>query len=300
MAWPLPTVNIRENETIHSPCSWDNDPAFKGVNYLVYYRLVDKYPLAWIPTVEHANTAGVQHFLGETGTSSYVHMSNGRITFNIMTDFISRCFMADQLYKFPFDTQTCFVVLTNWDQNHMVRINIGPVLLYRQFIQEADVWQLVSENTSSKIMEDGYDGIEFTFVMSRKPVSYVISIVVPTAALVGLQITAFAMPPYQPDRPAFSMTLLLAFFFLSNAISSLIPQTSIVILIVIYTTSQMLMSAFLTGYFLIINRFAECKTILTIGRRSIRLVSLVDVAILVSTIVFVVVSHLVIFHLMLS
>ena len=79
--------------------------------------------------------------------------------------------------------------------------------------------------------------IDFVFKLRRKPHYYVWNLFVPAVILTILQICSFQIPPYKTDRPAFSVTVMLALFLLNSLFFHFLPTSPLPTLASYYATA---------------------------------------------------------------
>ena len=169
--------------------------------------------------------------------------------------------------KFPFDTQSCQIILESWDSTALVRLSLdGPGIFISNesdFISKSSIWTLVGFNATMamKVYPDTpteYDQAVFTFTLERKYQIHLLNIFMPCLALQVLISLSVFMPPQLPDRSQFCVTVVLAYTVLQGVVSSQIPNSSETVFVVIFLAFQLLASLLIT-----------CFTLLTseLGRR---------------------------------
>lgn len=62
-------------------------------------------------------------------------------------------------------------------------------------------------------------------ILRRRPILYVINLILPSAFLVSLDVLSFCLPPQAVDRSAFKMTLILGYTVFLLFMNDLLPVT---------------------------------------------------------------------------
>ncbi|XP_048745957.2 neuronal acetylcholine receptor subunit alpha-5-like [Ostrea edulis] len=138
--------------------------------------------------------------------------------------FESRCAM--DISRFPFDTQTCDIKFITWshfvEQIEITKSSNG--IQYYEY-EENGVWDIV--DTSSEIKkEQGESEVKFTLTLQRKPLYYVMNIILPVIFLGYLNILVFVIPVDAGEKMSFSVTVFLSFAVFLTIISTLLPTSS--------------------------------------------------------------------------
>ena len=123
------------------------------------------------------------------------------------------------------------------------------------FIGDSSIWMFESKNLSY-YTSGNYKYVQFEFELKRRPEYHLILLLLPTGVLTMVQLAAFFMPPNMPERPAYSITVVLAMQVLVSSYSSQIPLTAEVVYLIYYIDSNMIFGALVTLYMLIMCRVA--------------------------------------------
>lgn len=164
--------------------------------------------------------------------------------------FETRCAM--DITKFPFDTQSCDIKFITWSYN-VDQIEISESTSGIKFFEyeENGIWKIV--DTSWKIEKNkAVSEIIFTIKLQRKPLYFVMNIILPIAFLGFLNILVFVIPVDAGEKMSFSVTVFLSFAVFLTIISAMLPtsSTSIPILAIylviqlVYGVLALLISAF--------------------------------------------------------
>ncbi|CAJ0965340.1 unnamed protein product [Ranitomeya imitator] len=157
----------------------------------------------------------------------------GRVRYDKMLRVVSSCNLG--IFNFPFDVQNCS--LTFGSYMHTVRdVRLGLALPVEQILQNSlqyletsGEWELLRIEGGPDILKfgiDEWDIITFWVVIRRRPVLYVVNLIIPSAFLMLIDILSFFLPPHSTDRASFKMTLLLGYTVFLLIMNDLLPSTA--------------------------------------------------------------------------
>ena len=163
----------------------------------------------------------------ELGQSfNYVRVYNdGTVIWQPSQVFESRC--SIDITYFPFDRQSCSLKFEVWSFDASeVKIQILEGVEFGDTFQEHSLWKVLSK-TFEIDNENFYESrITFTFVLQRKPMYYVTSILLPVVLLGALIIVVFLIPAESGEKIGYSITVLLAMSVFLSIISTILPRNS--------------------------------------------------------------------------
>ncbi|WAR30960.1 ACH10-like protein, partial [Mya arenaria] len=91
--------------------------------------------------------------------------------------------------------------------------------------QENSAWSVV--NTSWTVDVETYEAtISFTLTIERKPLYFILSVILPITMLAILNICVFLLPCESGEKASYAMTVFLAFAVFLTIVSSTLPQNS--------------------------------------------------------------------------
>ncbi|XP_069829574.1 5-hydroxytryptamine receptor 3A-like isoform X2 [Dendropsophus ebraccatus] len=157
----------------------------------------------------------------------------GRVRYDRMLRVVSSCNLG--IFNFPFDVQNCS--LTFGSYMHTVRdVRLGLALPVEQILQNSlqyletsGEWELLRIEGGPDILKfgiDEWDIITFWVVVRRRPILYVVNLLIPSAFLMLIDILSFFLPPHSTDRASFKMTLLLGYTVFLLIMNDLLPSTA--------------------------------------------------------------------------
>ena len=229
------------------------------------YFTVDSSSL-WIPRVIHSNAAGYSHrpFNDYSKDIMVLNIPGApMVLWYAVGKYESLC-EHFTFQKFPFDTLICSMVIESEDIVDFADYFINGFVIDNMdtFIGDTEIWKLIDMNHSTGTKQQETESkldfrrLTFTLTFERKYEYYIGLIFLPTTLLHILQLAALIMPPEQPDRPAFSMSVVLTIFVVLSMIYEKIPETSENIYLVYFIEVKLLMSVVLTIYMLVICKLA--------------------------------------------
>ncbi|XP_071403579.1 5-hydroxytryptamine receptor 3A-like [Centroberyx affinis] len=139
------------------------------------------------------------------------------------------------LYKFPFDTQICYItfqsVLNNEDEVELwTYFDYGEMNDYtRDAFTSLGEWDFLGLNkTVEKYSIDTlvWDQLKYMITLERKPLLYLINLVIPITFLVILDLASFFISEARGEKLGFKVTILLAISVLLLILQDILPSTA--------------------------------------------------------------------------
>ena len=125
---------------------------------------------------------------------------------------------------FPFDTQRCSLEFVAWSykiQNVKFETYSGIVLAT---FSKSSTWELADSFTN--VNNTRVPMITFTLILNRKPLFYVLNIIVPVIFLSVMNLFTFTLPVKSGERASYAVTLFLAVSVFLTIIASEFPKNS--------------------------------------------------------------------------
>ncbi|KAM9385798.1 5-hydroxytryptamine receptor 3A [Pholidichthys leucotaenia] len=164
----------------------------------------------------------------------YVYVNHtGLIRWDRMLRLVSACNL--EIFSFPFDVQNC--TFTFGSYMHTIRdVRVSPALTFeemsinsKRYLEASGEWELVDILGETSILQfgiDEWDIITFWVVIKRRPVLYVVNLLIPSSFLMLIDILSFYLPPHSVDRASFKMTLILGYTVFLLIMNDLLPSTA--------------------------------------------------------------------------
>uniref|UniRef100_A0AAY4DUH7 5-hydroxytryptamine receptor 3A-like n=1 Tax=Denticeps clupeoides TaxID=299321 RepID=A0AAY4DUH7_9TELE len=148
----------------------------------------------------------------------YVYINHtGHIRYDRMLRLVSSCNL--QIFSFPFDIQNCTFTFGSYMHTRNSK----------RYLETSGEWELVVILGESSILQfgiDEWDIITFWVVIKRRPILYVVNLLIPSSFLMLIDILSFYLPPHSVDRASFKMTLILGYTVFLLIMNDLLPSTA--------------------------------------------------------------------------
>ncbi|XP_072343847.1 5-hydroxytryptamine receptor 3B-like [Scyliorhinus torazame] len=201
-----------------------NPTSFDGINEI-------SLPIEtiWIPDVL------IQEFIdvGRSPYLPYVYVnSSGTVKNYKPIQVVSACSL--EIYAFPFDKQNCTFTFCSW----LHTVNDINLKLWRSFEEIENntraflgdgEWELLSVPSKyEKMFDEGreYAQIQFNVVIRRRPLLYVVRLLLPSIFLMLVDVTSYFLPPNSSGRITFKCSILLGYTVFRMNLSDDIPATA--------------------------------------------------------------------------
>ncbi|XP_011613227.1 5-hydroxytryptamine receptor 3C-like isoform X3 [Takifugu rubripes] len=185
--------------------------------------------IIWVPDIQ------IREFMEEDKSpkTPYVYLySTGRVFDDKPMRVVSTCKLG--IYAFPFDIQNCTLTFGSYlystDQLMLSASTTAAQILAESLhvSQTKTEWELVYIQvtpTNKEIGDMVYSYITYSLILKRRPVLYVVNLILPSIFLVLLDVFSFGLPPQTFDRSAFKMTLILGYTVFLLLMNDLLPVT---------------------------------------------------------------------------
>ncbi|MGH0151649.1 UNVERIFIED_CONTAM: hypothetical protein FKN15_028865, partial [Acipenser sinensis] len=160
-------------------------------------------------------------------------ISSGRITHDKPLRIVSSCNL--NIFYFPFDIQTCTLSLGPF-LHTASDIVLGLHQTSEEITAESKVniqnkgeWELLNIDAKTTIWQmqgEDWSKVIFKLRMKRRPLLYLVNLVIPSAFLMVIDLISFYLPVHQIDRGAFKMTLLLGYTVFLLIMNDLLPNNA--------------------------------------------------------------------------
>ncbi|XP_078389144.1 LOW QUALITY PROTEIN: 5-hydroxytryptamine receptor 3B [Cetorhinus maximus] len=201
-----------------------NPTSFDGINEISL-----PVETIWIPDVL------IQEFIdvGRSPYMPYVYVnSSGAIKNYKPIQVVSACRL--EIYAFPFDKQNCTFTFCSW----LHTVSDIDLKLWRSFEEVENntraflgngEWELLSVPSKYETMYDEgreYAQIQFNVVIRRRPLLYVVRLLLPSIFLMLVDVTSYFLPPNSSGRITFKSSILLGYTVFRMNLSDDIPTTA--------------------------------------------------------------------------
>lgn len=193
----------------------------------------------WLPDIALYNNADGD-FIVTTMTKAVLH-SDGRVVWTPPVIFSSSCEIDVEF--FPFDEQACFLKLGSWThdgyQVDLVHMNSEPNNVSAPVVVGMDLseyylnveWDILRVPAERRVKKypccpEPYPDILFHIVIRRKPLFYIVNLIIPCVGIFYLSILAFYLPSQSGEKTALITAILISQTLYFTLILEIIPATS--------------------------------------------------------------------------
>ncbi|XP_074523984.1 5-hydroxytryptamine receptor 3C-like [Halichoeres trimaculatus] len=185
--------------------------------------------MLWVPDVL------IGEFMDEDTSpkTPYVYLYNtGHVYDDKPLRVVSACLL--EIYTFPFDIQNCTLTFGAYvhfaaDVRMIQGASAAQILAEsRAVIQSNGEWDLIGIHVvpyDLDLEEGSYSQIAYYLTMRRRPMLYVVNLLIPSCFLITVDLFSFMLPPQSVDRSSFKMTLILGYTVFLLIMNDLLPAT---------------------------------------------------------------------------
>uniref|UniRef100_A0A672SC46 5-hydroxytryptamine receptor 3B n=1 Tax=Sinocyclocheilus grahami TaxID=75366 RepID=A0A672SC46_SINGR len=184
----------------------------------------------WVPDVIISEFVDV----GKSPVIPYVYVNcSGTVKNYKPIQVVSACHL--EIYAFPFDKQNCTLTFRSW----LHSVNEVDLALWRpaeeiandtrEFMNDGE-WELLSVPShywTLNLENRDYAQIQFNVLIRRRPLLYVVSLLIPSIFFMVVDVTSFYLPPNSGTRITFKTSILLGFTVIRVNLMDEIPATAI-------------------------------------------------------------------------
>ncbi|CAL8301048.1 unnamed protein product [Lota lota] len=154
--------------------------------------------------------------------------SNGSVELNKGMVVVSTCIM--QIYSFPFDTQRCnltFRSITHTDKELRLIPDDSKEATKstRLVLRTQDEWTFCNVKVTNS-SEDSIDNIIYTITMRRRPVLYVVNLLLPIWFFMCLDVASLFISETGGEKLSFKVTVMLSVTVMQLILNDILPSTS--------------------------------------------------------------------------
>ncbi|KAK6187549.1 hypothetical protein SNE40_005547 [Patella caerulea] len=179
----------------------------------------------WVPDLYIEKSISIQSGILKPGDYILSVDNNGTVVWYIGRTTEIHCKM--NLGKFPFDTQTCSIILLQWaskaSEVRLLKSDISSPILY----EASGTWSLENSSiTEEFVYGNTQNQITLRISLSRYPLFYVLTIILPICLLAILNPVVFLVPVESGEKISLPVSILLAYTVTLSALSELLPEVS--------------------------------------------------------------------------
>ncbi|XP_072245453.1 5-hydroxytryptamine receptor 3A-like [Leuresthes tenuis] len=183
----------------------------------------------WVPDIH------IAEFMDEIKSpeTPFVYLDNsGHVFDDKPIKVVSSCRL--EIYTFPFDVQTCSLTFGSYlhfvTDIRMIQGTTAKEILdeSQEVLQTNGEWELTNITVALSTLsldEGSYSEITYNIILRRRPMLYVVNLLIPSCFLIAVDLFSFMLPPSAVDRSSFKMTLILGYTVFLLIMNDLLPVT---------------------------------------------------------------------------
>ena len=129
------------------------------------------------------------------------------------------------ILEYPFDTHTCNVDIGIWRYTTDM-VDLVPKQIHSDTFEENPLWELKETSYSYERSFGRFAKCHFELTFSRKPLYFVMNILVPTIMVTFIALGVFWLPSDCGEKASLGITVLLAFSVFQIIITEKTPMNS--------------------------------------------------------------------------
>lgn len=223
-------LNEREQYMITKvwmPQKWqDSRLTWDPQNFSNIQRLQLPSTKIWLPDIVLYNNNDGKYETSLFSNAIVTH--SGQVSWKPTAIFRSTCNI--KVAKFPFDRQNCRMVFRSWTYSSK---DLNLTLLKDEANMDAFTpsgeWQIerMPARKTEFVGSDSFQEIIYSVVMERKPLFYIINLIIPCILITVLAILVFCTPSDCGEKMTLCISVLLALTVFLLLLSKMVPPTSL-------------------------------------------------------------------------
>ena len=151
--------------------------------------------------------------------------SDGFVVWEFGGIFVTRCDI--QMELFPYDTQTCELLLSLWIYtDSFVNISALDPIMDRKAFENSLWWLKDSTFTNQGRIFELYANARFSYTFKRKPLYYIVNLMLPIIFLLMIALGVFWLPAESGEKASLGITVVLASSVFQLILTGHIPVNS--------------------------------------------------------------------------
>ncbi|KAK3082871.1 hypothetical protein FSP39_007583 [Pinctada imbricata] len=214
---------VKWDET--SRLKWNTNPTYNSDIDFIFCTETE----IWVPPVIIENSVDNIGIMSDTSIRIRV-AKDGEVTWSPTSIFTTNC-VTDVTY-YPFDTQTCAIVLTSWgytkQELQFRKDNVVPLGMNNY--KENGEWEYVGYSVANSIVNReavNFFQLTYSLTFKRRPMYHVFNSIIPMVIISILACFVFKLPADAGEKMGYALTILLTSAVYLTLVADNIPTTSI-------------------------------------------------------------------------
>ncbi|KAI8478791.1 Neuronal acetylcholine receptor subunit beta-4 [Branchiostoma belcheri] len=179
----------------------------------------------WNPDIVLFNNKDGQY--GVALATKVLISSNGQVSWLPPAIFQSAC--SIDVVQFPFDRQNCSMKFGSWTyDSREVDLRLVVDTATMDDFKPSGEWDIV-ESPARRVVTENQVHVFFDFIIQRKPLFYIINLIIPCILTSSLSILVFYLPSDCGEKIGLNMAVLLAMTVFLLLIADIIPSSSLAV-----------------------------------------------------------------------
>jgi len=222
-----------------------NESEHGGVEYILAVK-----EKIWTPDLLIQNEIGNKREIGETTLNDPIVLSTGEVTWWPGKEIKTTCKVDST--KYPFDAQYCEIEISKWYSNdNTLNVTFMTKKIDLAHYEQNEEWEVLGTDVKKVVhfeASQNFSRIKYGLMLRRRPLFYVLNVMVPLVILSALNQICFLLPIESGEKIGMCMSIFLTFVVFLTLISDTLPQSSIHIpLFGGYLVFQLIISGLIIG-----------------------------------------------------
>ncbi|XP_033637775.1 neuronal acetylcholine receptor subunit alpha-10-like [Asterias rubens] len=185
--------------------------------------------LIWLPDTVLYNTRETSNDQLMQLKTTTIIKNDGSVDWSAPITLISQCSVNVNFY--PFDGQTCFLKFGSW-QHDAKYIDYPGFYTDAAMYQHNGEWDTFQMEVQRNVKiydccpDKKYPDLTFTIILRRKPLFYVVNLIIPCALISAMSIVEFILPCNSGEKVSLGITVLLSLTVFMLVVAENMPANS--------------------------------------------------------------------------
>ncbi|XP_022107578.1 neuronal acetylcholine receptor subunit alpha-10-like [Acanthaster planci] len=185
--------------------------------------------MVWLPDTVLYNTRETSNEQLMSIQTTLIINNDGSVDWSAPITLISQCSVDVNFY--PFDAQTCNLKFGSWQHDARL-IDYPEAVADASMYQHNGEWDTFKMNFKRNVKiyaccpDKQYPDVTFTLILRRKPLFYVVNLIIPCALISAMSIIEFILPCNSGEKVSLGITVLLSLTVFMLVVAENMPANS--------------------------------------------------------------------------